>query len=124
MAAMLGRFRFDNEPLTGDDGTYDPPSVVVTLGVLLPLVVVGLAAYVAWDGGVTLRGRGGPPVRYAGPHAAAGVPIACVGVALVLAAKYLLPNVYRRRYRYQYVAAAGTAMIIAGLAWFVGGALA
>jgi hypothetical protein len=121
---MLGRFRFNDEPLTGDDGTYDSPPVVVALGVLVPLVVVGLAAYVAWDGGVTLRGRGVPPVRYTGLHAAAGVPVACVGVALVLAAKYLLPNVCRRSYGYQYVAAAGTVMIIAGLAWFVGGALA
>jgi hypothetical protein len=120
---MLGRFRFNDEPLAGDDGGYDSGFIVVTMGVLMPLAAVGVAAYAAWSGGITLRGKFGPPVRYEGVHAVAGVAGACVGLALLLVAKYLLPNVFRRSYRYQYVALAGAVTAVAGLACFVGGAM-
>src|SRR5688572_2472604 len=119
---MLGRFRFSDEALAGDDGTFDSGFVVITLGVLLPLAIVALAAYVVAAGGITLHGRGGPPVRYDGPHAVVAVVTGCVGVALLLVSKFLLPNVFRRSYRYQYAAAAGAVLACAGLVSFVAAA--
>lgn len=83
---MLGYHQSD-ESGPGDDGTYDAPVTVVSLGMLLPLMIVGFAAYVAWDGGITLRGKGGPSMRYSGFHAVASVVSTCLGFAMVLVAK-------------------------------------
>jgi len=112
---MLGRFRFNDEPLTGDDGTFNSPFVVVTAGILFPLILVGLAVWVAWAGGFTIRGEVGLPVHYEGFFAIAGAMGICLGVALILVAKYLLPNVYRDSYRYQYFAITGAALAGLGL---------
>lgn len=115
---MLGRFQFDDEPLAGDDGTYDSRLVVIACGVLFPLAVICFGGFVVWNSGLTLR-----RVRYEGPHAVAGLVSACLGVALLLVSRYLLPNVFRQSYQYQYYAIAGVVLAVIGFAWFVGAAL-
>lgn len=101
-----------------DDGRFDSTFTVITCGVIAPHLLAAGAAWVAWKGGITLSSKGAV-VHYSGFHAVASVTDFCLGVALILVSKFLLPNVYRRNYNYQYFAIAGIVMVGIGILWFV-----
>ncbi len=119
---MLGR-RFGEDPDWGGDGRHDSPFVVVTCGIVLPLVFVALAGLVLWSGGVVLHARLGGAVRYDSFHSIASAVFACVGMALMFLAHFGLTNWFPNNYRYQYVAAAGVVMACGGIIWFLVAAL-
>lgn len=121
---MLGRFRFNDEPLTGDDGTFDPWYTVAGLGVVLPLLMIGYAIYCIWDGGVYIKGRFGAGWRYEGFQAVTSAVLFLLGMSALMVSKYLLPNVFRESYAYQYLAVAGGVLAFGGLIWFVAQAVA
>ena len=117
---LVGGSNLSDHERRGPTGEFDSPVAVVGWGVIAPIVCVVVAVCVIINGGVTLQGRGvSSGVRYHGLNAVLSSVAFLVGIALLLIANYLLPNLFRRSYRYQYVAIAGTLLSAGGLLWFV-----
>jgi hypothetical protein len=117
-----GPTRFDdNDPLSGDDGTYDPPLKWIALGIVVPLILVILACVVVILGGVWLP-RDNWLMRwqwFGGTGVVAGAVTSMIGVSTIFVARFLMPNVFRESYAYQYVACAGIALCAIGFPLFV-----
>jgi uncharacterized membrane protein len=121
-----GPTRFDDEDgLPGDDGTFDSPLTWITLGIVLPLVLIVAAVAAVVAGSIWLPDddRIGQGIWLRGPAVTITAAMALVGVALILIARYFLPNVFRSSYSYQYYAIVGIALCAVGIVGFVIAAL-
>lgn len=108
----------DDDPLSGDDGTYDPPLKWITFGAVCPALLLVIGVIVAWMGGIWLPG--GTEYYdhghwFHGATVVACADVALVGIATIMVARFLMPNIFRESYAYQYAAGAGIVLSFAGL---------
>ena len=107
------RFDLDGQEHDGGafagGGGYDPPLTVITLGVLLPAaLLIGVACMSVWRAMPTPRG-------WLTGWAIVGTFVSLgTGMALALVSHYLLPNIRRDCYGYQWPAAVALALGVIG----------
>ncbi len=103
----------------GDDGTYDSAAKWITFGIGVPILLIALSVLIVYAGGVCFPDRSGLELVWIrGRSVVVSSVLSLHGIATILVARFLFPNMLRQSYMYQYVAIAGIAATAVGLIWF------